>query len=158
MFSCYSDSILNRAINIANKTPREKLLQENPDRKNINRRNRGPKGNSFSFSSTPIFSTLFSMEFYKIKNIKLSLNNFQYYLMIRFTQRFLLMGLRLSCRAPTLGGTLSPSLYTSLRPSRHWLQFKGTFGCGHNGCPCCPHIGSSNCHQQTVKHHHICQL
>lgn len=33
----YPKSMPNRAVNIANKTPREKLLQENPDRKKTNR-------------------------------------------------------------------------------------------------------------------------
>lgn len=37
-----------------------------------------------------------------------------------------------SLRAPTLGGTLSPSLYNSSKSCSDWLQFKG--------CSCCPHI------------------
>lgn len=37
-----------------------------------------------------------------------------------------------SFRDPTLGQTLSPSLYSSLCHPPYWLQFKGSFRCGSN--------------------------
>lgn len=127
----YSKSVLNRAINIGDKTPQDKLLQD----KNRNKNN----SKIPQHTSIPVFSTPFSTDFGKIRNIALR------YLPVLLNDpvytQIMSKGVKtVFCRAPTLGRTLSPILETSKKSCPHWLQFKGTFRCGSNGCPCCLHI------------------
>lgn len=91
------------------------------------------------------FSTSHSFEFNRIKN------TIEKYLPDIYNDpiyaQVLSKGFRaVSRRAPTIGRTLSPSLYTS-RPHRpHWLQFRGSHGCGGSTCPCCPPWETGGCH------------
>lgn len=43
-------------------------------------------------------------------------------------------------RAPTLGNSLSPSLFPRTQSGSHWLHFKGNFKCGTRGCNYCRYI------------------
>lgn len=45
-----------------------------------------------------------------------------------------------SRRAPTLGNTLSPSLFLSHQSKPNWLHFKGNYKCGQRSCAYCIHI------------------
>lgn len=148
MFKCFEDrgyprTILHRAMNLADNTPREHLLRDGTSNRI---RNRSYANSSFQ---TPVFSTPFSTEYNKIKNIVLK------YLPVLshdpIYAEILSKGVKtVSPRAPTLGRTLSPSSYMSKSPRQHWLQFKGTFRCGSNGCSCCKHVLKGDSIQATV--------
>lgn len=49
-------------------------------------------------------------------------------------------------RAPTLGQTLSPSLYVenTKKSTPTWLKYKGNFSCGHKKCICCNVLDPTN--------------
>lgn len=128
----YPRSAINRALSIANKTPRANLLMDKPS--NHSRRNRSEKSHF-----VPTFSTPYSAEFHKIKKIVTKylpvLSNDHIY------SQILNKGIRtVSRKAPSLGGLLSPSLYISKKQTAHWLQFKGTYRCGGRSCTYCPFI------------------
>lgn len=48
-------------------------------------------------------------------------------------------------RAPTLGRSLSPSLFSSKTVHHGWLTFKGTFKCGIKSCIYCGFIKTGQC-------------
>ena len=129
----YSATVVNNALRRVNAIPRDSLLD--------NRRSRSRSPNSMNNETAPIFSTSYSMEFYKIKQIIIK------YLPVLYSDAsytsILSKGIKtVSRRAPTLGGVLSPSLFESKPTSSTWLDFVGTFKCGTNGCRYCPLIGA----------------
>lgn len=122
------------AFGIANRTPQCNLLFDKPSS-----RNKFKYEKSSQFSCIPIVYTPYSAEFDKIKKIIVK------YLPVLcgdpIYSQILSKGIRtVSRRAPSHGRWLSPSLYTSIAASTHWLQFKGTFKCGTNSCAYCPFI------------------
>ena len=129
----YSATVINNALQRVSTIPRDSLLV-----------NRGPRDTHTSLTidtSAPIFSTAYSMEFNKIRQI---VNK---YLPVLYSDTsyvsILSKGIRtVSRRAPTLGGVLSPSLFVSKPISQTWLNFVGTFKCGTHGCRYCPLIGT----------------
>lgn len=117
---------------LASTIPRDSLHLDSTNRK-ICKNNKY----SLSFSNVPIFSTPYSSKFTKLKSIVtkylLILLNYPVYheiLSIRSVSR----------RAPTLGSSLSPSLFPHTQSWSNWLHFKGNFECGIKGCNYCRHI------------------
>lgn len=109
----YSNSILNQAVNITTNMAREDLQRSNND-------NKYKRSHSKS-SEVPVFSTPHSAEFGKIEHIV------RQYLPVLHKDS---VCAQKGSRAPTIDGTLSPSLFTSKQCLSHWLQFKGYFQCG----------------------------
>ena len=123
----YPEHIITKALSAACSIPRTDLLQGSR------------KSAPTSFDNTPVFSTPFSLEFQKIKNIVAK------YLPILYNDpaynTILSRGFKaVSRRAPTLGRSLSPSLFTSKTIHHNWLSFKGTFKCGIKSCIYCGFI------------------
>lgn len=113
----YPEKMVNRAFIAASEVPRSILLQENVN-KNKNRNNK------YSLSSTnvPVFSTPYSSEFTKIRNIVTK------YLPILINDPIygeVLCGYQVGI-PPTLGSSLSPSLFSNEQSRSNWLQFRGT--------------------------------
>lgn len=135
----YTIPALDRAFNIASKVESSNLLHQDSTNRNKSR-DRGKHVSRFDKSiNIPVFSTPYSLEFNKIKN------TIEKYLPVLYNDptyvQVLSKGIKsVSCRTPTIGGTLSPNLSTSRSHCPHRLQFKGLFRCECNGCPCCPHI------------------
>lgn len=109
---------------------------ENTSNSNVSK---NKKKYSLSFSNIPVFSTPYSLEFSKIKNtgnkyLPILLNDPIY-------SEILSKGIKsVSRRAPMLGNSLSPSLFSSQPSGSNWLHFKGNFKCGIKGCDYCRFI------------------
>lgn len=121
----YGENILHRAINIAEGTKREKILCDKKPR--------------WGNVSVPVFSTPFSLEFRKIRNILTR------HIPILFEDdifaKVLSGGFKaVSHRAPSLSNLLSPSEFRSGSTIRIWLDFKWVFKCGSNNWPYCPRV------------------
>lgn len=133
----YSDKTINRAFLRANAIPRDTLLGDN--RNKHKNKKFGKNKNSLSLQNVPTFSTPYSLEITKIRNtvtkyLPILCNDPVYH-------EILSGGIRsVSRRAPTLGSSLSPSLFLGTQPGAYWLYFKGNFKCGIRGCNYCHHI------------------
>lgn len=84
----------------------------------------------------PIFSTLYSLEICKARNIV------ERYIPLLFKDEIYTKTLNksiivVSRRAPSLSQYLSTSNFSSnLTEGTHWLTFKGNLKCGSDNCPC----------------------
>lgn len=129
----YPRHMLDRACAISDSKNRSELLSKSGCRKK-------DKKKQFFNKQRPTFSTFFSREFHDIRTIV------HQYLPILFEDSvcadLLKDGINfIPRRAPTLGDSLSPSLFDPATiKSTTWLHFKGNYGCGVTGCLCCKHI------------------
>lgn len=124
----YPDHIITKALSVARSIPRANLLKSLSSHRKLT-----------SFNNIPVFSTPYSLEFQKIKNTVTK------YLPILYSDpaysEILSSGFKtVSRRAPTLGGSVSPSIFTSSVSHHRWLNFKGTFRCGVKRCDYCRFI------------------
>uniref|UniRef100_A0A803JV49 Helix-turn-helix domain-containing protein n=1 Tax=Xenopus tropicalis TaxID=8364 RepID=A0A803JV49_XENTR len=90
----------------------------------------------------PIFVTIYSRQFYKIKKIiqnllPVLLNDPQLAPVVVDGCKFV------SRRAPTLGNYLSPTVLKSAKAKATWLNIKGTYPCGARRCITCAYVKCS---------------
>lgn len=130
---------VNKAFLAASEIPRNTLLVEN-----VNKNKSRNSKYFLSFSNVPVFSTSYSSEFIKIKNpvpkyLPILLNDPIY-------SEVLSKGIKsVSQGAPTLGGSLSPSLFSNEQSGSNWLHCKDNFKCGTTRCNYCSYIKKGKC-------------
>lgn len=126
----YSNKIIQSAIHKVEQIPRENLLTHKSSRFKTSEPNQ----------PSITFSTQYSPQFPAICNI---IKRYLPMLTSNDNLRATVdQGVRfVSRKAPTLGSTLSPSLFTTqISPNMTWLNTVGFHSCGHTHCLVCGHI------------------
>lgn len=87
-------------------------------------------------SARIVFSTAYSPQFQQIISI---IKKYFSLLMVNEKMNTILgTGVRfVSCRAPTIGLLISPSVYVRHDCNHNWLTTAGVYGCGHARCTAC---------------------